>query len=361
MTSRSAALFESLGRWLLVGLGPAVGCSADELPPAPVTGAVSFGSDDGASAGSITSSDGSTATSSIATSTADGSDETTVDPSVDPLDDIGAVELVAGGFQRVEGPVWRASEGELLFTDVAADTIHRLVPPDAIDVFRGPTDPPTHANGLALDASGRLLACEHATQRVTRGELGEEIVANLWMGARLNSPNDLVVHGSGSVLFTDPTYGAAPELGGATIELDFRGVYLAPPGGGLELVYGGLVQPNGIALSPAQDVLYVADTEQGAIYTFPLDGAGLPTAAEPSLFTDQAAGADGLEVDTAGNLYVATAAGVLVLDRYGVAWGGIEIPEVTANLEFGGPELRTLYVAATTGLYRVEMVVPGLE
>ena len=358
MTSRSAALVRSLGRWLLVGLGPATGCAEDERPPPAIASAGATVADDGASAGSSTTTSGS---SGSATGTTEGSDETAIDPTLDPLAGIGAVELVADGFQRVEGPVWRASEGDLLFTDVVTDRIHRLVPPATVEVFRGPTDPPTHANGLALDGSGRLLACEHATQRVTRGDLGEEIVANVWMGMRLNSPNDLVVHRTGAVLFTDPTYGAAPELGGATIELDFQGVYRAPPGGGLELVYGGLAQPNGIALSPAQDRLYVADTAQGFVYTFPLDEAGLPTSAEPTLFTDQAAGADGLEVDEAGNLYVATAVGVLVLDREGVAWGGIEIPEVTSNLELGGPDLRTLYVTATSGLYRVQMVVPGLD
>ena len=358
MTSRRAVLVRSWGLALAAVLSLAPGCGADdEPPPAPVASAGQSASGDGDTSGS----DGAaTGDATASASTTGASDETAADPSEDPLDGIGPVELVADGFSRLEGPVWRAEPGDLLFTDVATDTIHRLVPPDAVDVFRGPTAPPTHANGLALDGGGRLVACEHATQRVTRGDLGEEIVANLWMGMPLNSPNDLVVHPSGGVLFTDPTYGSLPELGGATPVLGFQGVYLAPTGGGLELVYGGFVQPNGIALSPAHDLLYVADTEQGAVLTFPLDATGRPTSDTPSLVTDQAAGADGLEIDAAGNLYVATTAGILVLDPDGVAWGGIELPETPSNLEFGGPELRTLYVTATTGLYRVELAVAGL-
>ncbi len=336
-------------RWLpaaaILALGH--GCSGDDSPPpAPIA-------DGDSSAGQSTSSTGT------------GADDTTggtaTIPSDNPLEGAGPVELIADGFTRAEGPVWRANEGDLLFTDVAADTIHRLVLPDTVEVFRGPTEPPSFTNGLALSPSGNLVACEGGAQRVTRGNAAEQVVATMWMDSVLNSPNDVAVHSNGGVYFTDPTYGTLPDFGGVMTELDFQGVYLAPAEGGLSLVGDALLQPNGIALSPAEDILYVSDTEAGAVYAFGLAPDGL-IEGEAMLVNDQSPQADGLTVDAAGNVYIATANGVLVIarDDDDAAWGGIELPEPATNVEFGGPNLTTLYVTTTTALYSVELLVAGL-
>jgi gluconolactonase len=276
-------------------------------------------------------------------------------PPRDPFDGAGELEPVQSGFEFLEGPRWRDSEGVLLFTDIPANTIYRLAPPDAIDVFRMPSD---NANGLANDADGLLLAAEHGTGRVSRTLAGGtvETVAERYMGDRLSSPNDIAVRSDGTLYFTDPPYG----LSGRTQEVPFNGVYRVAPDGTLTAEWMGALdsRPNGIVLSPDQDLLYVADTSAGKVrvYDVSIDGS---LSGERDFVTDTP-GADGMAIDETGNLYVTTSDGVKVFSREAMTWGTIEVPQVPANCGFGDADHQTLYITARTTLYRVRIPIRGL-
>ncbi|MBA2473364.1 MAG: gluconolactonase [Pseudonocardiales bacterium] len=266
----------------------------------------------------------------------------------------GDVERVRGGFTFTEGPVWIASKGLLLFSDIPADTINQLQPPATVTVFRMPTG---KSNGLGLDPQGRLIASEGDNRRVSRTLADGTVVtvADRWQGKRLNSPNDNITRSDGTIYFTDPPYGVPS---GQARELDFQGVFRVDPAGTLHLESSDMNRPNGVALSPDEKTLYVDDTAAGLVRQFPVrpDGSlGSPTMFVPST----GGGGDGMAVDDAGNVYVATDAGVKVYKPNGMTWGTIAVPEVPSNCTFGGPDRKTLYITAKTSLYRVTLNVPG--
>jgi gluconolactonase len=274
---------------------------------------------------------------------------------IDPLMGRGDVEKVRGGFTFTEGPVWIASKGVLLFSDIPADTIHQLQPPATFTVFRMPTG---RSNGLGLDPQQRLIASEHDNRRISRTLADGTVVtvADRWQGKRLNSPNDNITRSDGTIYFTDPPYGVPA---GQARELDFQGVFRVDPAGTLHLESRDMNRPNGVALSPDEKTLYVDDTADGLVRKFPVkpDGSlGPPTIFVPAT----GGGGDGMAMDDAGNLYVTTNAGVTVYDPSGMTWGTIPVPEVPANCTFGGSDRKTLYITARTSLYRVTLKVPGL-
>jgi len=276
------------------------------------------------------------------------------DAQTNPFDDIGDVRLVDEGYEFLEGPTWRAADGVLLFSDIPADTIYQLTPPAAIEVFRMPSG---NANGLDSDADGLLLAAEHGNRRVSRTEVGGTVVdvATSYLGDRLNSPNDIAVHSDGTIYFTDPPYGIDP----GDQELSFNGVFRVPSDGGLVAEWEGALsaRPNGIALSPDEGTLYVADTAAGSVRAYALVGGALTN---ERVFTDATPNADGMAVDTVGNLYVTTAEGINVFAPDGTLWGTIVVPRVPANCAFGGADARTLYITAREGLYSVVMPIRGI-
>jgi len=277
---------------------------------------------------------------------------------IDELVEADTLEQIATGFSFTEGPAWHP-DGYLLFSDIPGNIIHKWLSDGGVETFRSPSG---HANGLTFDRHGRLIACEHSNRRVSRTEPDGTIVTLVseYNGSRLGSPNDAVVKSDGSIYFTD-LYGSGVGLGipTDTQELPFNGVFrLSPDGETLELLEADIHTPNGLAFSPDERVLYVADIMNGTVYAFDVQPDGL--LANRRVFTHLSGYPDGMTVDMRGNLYVTDSMlGVQVYDSEGMHLGGIVTPEPPANCAFGGADNRTLFITALTSLYRVQMKVQG--
>jgi gluconolactonase len=261
------------------------------------------------------------------------------------------IEKVAAGFAFTEGAVW-SRDGYLLFSDVPNNRILRFEPGKGHSVYREESN---GANGNTFDRRGRLYTCESRTRRVTRtdkkGKI--EVLAEKWMGKRLNAPNDIVVRHDEHVYFTDPAFGSQAE----NRELDFYGVYHINLRGQMELVARPTGRPNGIALSPDGKILYVANSDERNLRAYDLDQNG--AASNESVLVSGIEGVpDGIKVDERGNIYV-TAKGIAVYTPKGKLLTTIELQETPANCAFGDRDLGSLYVTARTSLYRVRLDVKG--
>ncbi len=260
------------------------------------------------------------------------------------------VSLVGQTFQFTEGPLWRGDH--LLFTDIAANTIYRLDPPNALSVHLAPSD---QANGLALDLSGNLLAGEAVTRRVstTNATTGvRTTVVALYQGARFNSPNDLMLRADGTLWFTDPDYGLTNPP--TQRELPFNGLFRRSVDGTLTLEWAGVVgmnEPNGVQLSADGAHLYVTDTQQAQLrrWAVALDGS----LSNPQVVASGLNVADGMCMDARGNIYVSVATGIEIFSADAARWGLVPIPRMASNCAFGDSDGRSLYVTARQGLYRV--------
>ena len=274
--------------------------------------------------------------------------------SVFALDFKTPVEKLAGDFQFTEGPVWLAAKNELLFSDIPANRIIRLKA-GKFETFR---DPSGNANGNTLDKQGRLITCEHGNRRVSRTETDGKVtpLANHYDGKRLNSPNDVVVKSDGAIYFTDPPFGVRRD----ERELDFQGVFrISPDGKTLTVLVKDFIKPNGLAFTPDEKLLYINDTERGHIRAFDVAAGG--ALANSRVFTANAPGADGMKVDTAGNVYCACKPGVMVFDPTGKHLGTFATPDQPTNLAFGDADWKTLYITARPSLYRIRLTVPGIK
>ena len=281
------------------------------------------------------------------------------------VDEDAEVEQVATGFTFTEGPIWMP-DGSLHFSDMPGDMRRRWHPEEGVSVLR---DPSNKCNGMTLDNEGNLIVCEHVTSSVVRERSDgvREVLASHWGRSYLNSPNDVVVASDGSILFTDPTYGRMPGFGiERAQELDFQGVYRIPAGGGdLELLADDFAQPNGLCFSPDESLLYVNDTDRAHIRVFDV-GAG-HTLSNGRVFAenigdgDLAKGGlvDGMKIDERGNVYVTGPDGVWVFSTDGEHLGVIGVPEGVGNINWGGDGWSTLYIPATTSVFRVAMKVSG--
>jgi gluconolactonase len=275
------------------------------------------------------------------------------------------------GFGFTEGPIWIAADNCLVFSDIPGNRMHRWRPgSDTAEVYREPSG---HANGHTLDASGRLVSCEHSGRRVSRAAYNEpaETLVGQYEGRTFNSPNDVVVHSSSAIYFTDPTYGLQPArpgrepfgVPGAKQEIDFQGVYRIAPDGELTLLVDDFTQPNGLALSPDESVLYIGDSGDKIIRRFDVAADGSIGGGE--LFVDmrpvESPGVpDGMKVDEDGRLWTTGAGGVWVIEADGTVLGAFETAEHAANLTFGGPNFSTLFLTAQTSVYSVETNVRGV-
>lgn len=270
------------------------------------------------------------------------------------------IKRVAGGFQFTEGPVWIAEEAYLLFSDIPTNKIYRLGKGRQVTVFREPSN---HSNGLTRDRQGRLIACEHGTRRITRTEFDGKItvLGERFAGVKLNSPNDVIVKRDDSIYFTDPPYGIQPEQQ----EQPCQGVYYrSPDGAELKLVIDDFIKPNGLALSPDETTLYIAESSEHChIRAFDVQADGSLTnnrifhcMSTPGAFGNP----DGMKVDQAGHLYATGPGGVWVFAPDGTHLGTIIFPEQPANCAWGGADWRILYVTARTSVYQIRVNTPGI-
>ncbi|MEZ6090211.1 MAG: SMP-30/gluconolactonase/LRE family protein [Pirellulaceae bacterium] len=277
--------------------------------------------------------------------------------SIDGIGPVGEIEKVQDGFQFTEGPA-SDGEGTLYFTDIPAETIFQLSADGKISPL---TTTSGHANGLMFDGEKHLIACQMDGQvvRIDRKTKDVEVLAGQYEGKRFNAPNDLVIDRQGGVYFTDPLFRAPEPLPQGT-----QGFYYIAPDKSVTQLDKDLPAPNGIALSPDEKTLYVIPSMSAEMLAYDVKEPG--KIENRRVFcrlkqkqADGNSGGDGMTIDTKGNLYITAATGVQVFDPSGKMLGNIAFPQQPANVTFGGPDRKTLYVTARTGLYRCAMEAAG--
>lgn len=264
-----------------------------------------------------------------------------------------AVRKLASGFRFAEGPVWMAGPGAgyLVFSDVPANEMKRWDVAEGVRTFRAPSG---SANGNTRDRDGRLLTAEHAG-RISRTEADGTVVTlvDAFDGKRLNSPNDVIVSRDGSVWFTDPAYG----LAGRKQETPGNYVYrFTPATKTLTPVVTDLGDPNGLCLSPDEHTLYVANSAKPPVVRAYVVNATVPFTGREFAAIDKGV-PDGIRCDALGNVWSSAGDGVQIFDASGARVGRILLPETAANLAFGGPEGRTVFITASSSLYAVERLL----
>lgn len=299
-----------------------------------------------------------------------------IDPALDAIIPADAkIEKLAGGFKFTEGPIW-VHAGYLLFSDIPNNVINKWTPDGKVSVFlkqsgyNGPTPPSGElpgSNGLTLDKQGRLLICQHGNRRLVRVEKSgkQTVLADIYEGKRLNSPNDVVVKSDGAIYFTDPPYGLPKEDSDPAKEVSFNGVFRLAEGK-LQPVIKDLTRPNGIAFSPDEKFLYisVSDAARKVWMRYHVNPDG--TVANGKVFYDVTSNKedglpDGMKIDQKGNVYGTGPGGIWIFSPHGKYIGRIKPPEVPANCNWGDSDGKTLYMTARTGLYRIRLKVAGIR
>jgi gluconolactonase len=272
------------------------------------------------------------------------------------------VEKLCGGMRWAEGPVWFGDGRYLVWSDIPNNCLMRWLESGHVEPFRQPSN---YANGNTRDREGRLVSCEHGGRRVTRTELNGSVsvLVDGFEGKRFNSPNDVVMKSDGTIWFTDPDYGILTDYEGhrATSEIGACHVFrLDPRTGELERMTGDdYHKPNGIAFSPDENRLYVADTGRPNCIRVHdvIDGRRIGPG---KVFAEvRPGGADGFRFDEDGNLWTSAGDGVQVYATDGVLLGKIRIPEAVSNLAFGGASKNRLFITATTSLYSIYVAPRG--
>ena len=289
-----------------------------------------------------------------------------ISPGFHDLVDVGvAPEKIATGFFFTEGPIWM-KDGSLHFSDIPNDVRRRWHPTEGLSTVRQPSN---KCNGMTLDNDGHLVVCEHSTSRVIRetGAGQVQIVASHYRGKELNSPNDVIVASDNSVIFTDPEWGRTVAAVGRErpLELPFRGVFRVPANGGEpQLLVDDFAGPNGLCFSPDEKLLYINDSLRAHIRVFDVgpdfelsngrvfaSGIGAGVLGQPTV--------DGMKVDELGNVYVTGPGGIWIFTATGERLGVLAFPEDVNNFNWGGDEWTTLFVAAATSIFRIELRVSG--
>ncbi len=270
------------------------------------------------------------------------------------LDPAAKVEKLAGDMKFIEGPVWVAAKQAVIFSDIPNSKLMQWSAKDGLKEYRQ-----TEAsNGNVLDAQGRIVSCQHAGRNLVREEKDGKItvVVDQADGKKFNSPNDLAIKSDGSIWFTDPPYGLPKD---AKKEQPGNDVYrLAPDGKTVTTVSKEFNMPNGIVFSPDETVLYIADSgKPGRVGAFKVQDNGTISMA---LWWAEG-GSDGIRVDAQGNLYTTAGDGVRIYSPAGKKIATISVPEVPANICFGGDDGKTLFITARTSLYSVPVKVAGAK
>jgi gluconolactonase len=315
-----------------------------------------------------------------------------LDPAFDAIVPKDAViEKLADGFKWTEGPVW-IHAGYLLFAEIPSNRIMKWSPRDGVSLFLHPSgylggapfggrEP--GSNGMTLDPRGRLTVAGHGRRDVYRLESLEKgapvtVLAERYQGKRLNSPNDLVYRSDGALYFTDPPYGLPTQSDrDPQKELPFNGVFripsaashragAAPDDAKLQLLIKDLTRPNGIAFSPDEKYLYIAVSDPAHKVWMRYDVKPDGTVANGRVFFDATSSTgpgapDGIKVDRQGNLYGSGPGGLWIFSPEGKHLGVLKLPEVMANCNWGDADAKTLYITASSGLYRVRLKIPGVK
>jgi len=328
----------------------------------------------------------------MATSTVLSQEIQRLDPALDSIVPANAkLEKIAGGFDKwTEGPVWTRN-GTLLFAEIPANNIDQWIPGKGASVFMHPSGytgsqpyagPESGSNGMTLDADGRVSVAGHARRNVWRLESVDPkaqitVLADSYQGKKLNSPNDLVYKSDGSLYFTDPPYGLPTQSDDDPAkELKINGVYRilgarqhkpgAPPDPSkLQLIIGDLARPNGIAFSPDEKYLYIAESGKRVWLRYKVqpDGSAADgkTLLDASSYDVATGTPDGIRVDKKGNIYGSGPGGVWIISPEGKHLGTIKVPERVANVAWGDKDAKTLYITASTSLYRIRLNTAGVR
>ena len=282
---------------------------------------------------------------------------------------IAAVEKLYDGCRWAEGPVWFADGGYLVWSDIPNNRLLRWTPEKGVDVFNADSN---YTNGNTRDRQGRLVSCQHGGRRVIRTEPdgSTTIIADKFNGKPLNSPNDVVVKSDGSIWFTDPNYGIMSNYEGYKADMEQDGCFVYRVSADLSeitVVANDFVKPNGLAFSPDEKTLYIADSgfshdPQAPHHIRALDVSDDGQLSNSLVFAEVSPGLpDGFRLDTDGNIWTSAADGIHCYAPDGTLLGKIKVPEVVANLTFGGPRRNRLFITGTTSLYSVFVSATGAQ
>ena len=279
------------------------------------------------------------------------------------------LETLATGFRWIEGPVWMGDANCLLFQDLPNDRTMRWIEGQGVSVYRAPSH---YANGQTRDRQGRLIACSHRERCLYRTEYDGRItkLIDRHAGKRLNSPNDVVVKSDGSIWFTDPLYGISNDYeGGRQTSEQLPAVYrLEPETGEIRIVASDFDGPNGLAFSPDETRLYIAETgnqtEQSPrqyIRAFNVEPDGATLSGGDIFYKIEPGYCDGMRVDEYGNIWSSAADGVHCISADGELLGRIFVPHRVSNVTFGGPAKNRLFIGGSTTLYAIFLNCRGVQ
>jgi gluconolactonase len=268
-------------------------------------------------------------------------------------------ERLATGFEFTEGPLWHP-DGYLLFVDIRRSQICKLVLGSEPEVIRENSG---ESNGMTFDAQGRVVICEMINRQMTRMEADGSftVLADRWDNKRLNRPNDVVGKSDGSLYFTNP---GRERLDPAEVDMAFNSVHRIRPDGTVDIVIPNFDYPNGLAFSPDESVLYVANTRPGQ-YIMAYDVNPDGSVSNGRHFADMSSAVatngvpDGMKVDVEGRVYCTGPDGCWVFNPYGELIDVIRLPEFPANCAWGGPDNQTMFFTANTSIYSLRMKTPG--